>query len=195
MNLHALVVAKEGESVVSQYLAASRGRASNATVNFEALVRLYYLRHGYETSDTYMTHTLATLGFATLGRLARLSPDSTDSARSIEEARSTIFLTAKGLSDQGSNYYIPYTLFELLKQSLSGDDVRTLLRFINQQPSYGETASSRLRTDHVQAQYPVNIVDMTKHPEQKRLGNMIREFSTLALEAHSQTSPGVGGGE
>lgn len=45
--------------------------------------------------------------------------------------------------------------------------------------------SSRLRADHIQAQYPVDTVDMTDHPDKKRLGNMIQELSQTAIQAQS----------
>lgn len=147
-------------------------------------MRLYFLRHGYETSDTYLTHTLAVMAFMALGQLSsavRSTPSA--SLSEIEDLRSTVYLAAKGLVDQGKNYYIPYTLFEVIRRQVSPDDVDRLLSFLDIRES--REGSSRLRTDHIQAQYPVNILDMADHPDQKRLGNMIREFADMALEAQS----------
>ncbi|KAM0737811.1 hypothetical protein ACQRIT_007815 [Beauveria bassiana] len=186
MNLQGLVEAKVDETPTSQvYVNRSRRVANHARLCFETLMRLYYLRHGYEMSDTYITHALATLGFATLNQLMQPSADGMVATERTDEIRSTVFLMAKGLADQGRNYFIPYTIFELIKHSLTADDTRTLQRFLSPPISFGETASGRLRADHIQAQYPVNIVDMTRHPEQKRLGNMIRDFSALAVELQS----------
>lgn len=141
-------------------------------------MRLYFLRHGYEYSDTYLTHTLAVLAFMALERLrSTVDPDES------EDVRSTIYLTAKGLADQGKNYFIPSTLFEVLRSQMSPDDVTTLLSFLDL-PNRN-SVSSRLRIEHIQAEYPVNIVDMTDHPEKRRLGKMIKDFASLNVEVPS----------
>ncbi|OAQ69979.1 nitrate assimilation regulatory protein nirA [Pochonia chlamydosporia 170] len=184
INLHELVTGKSSCLVTESDWNMARLALETSRTNFEALMRLYYLRHGYETSDTYLTHTLAVMAFMSLGQLSS-AVASTDSVslNDIEDLRSTVYLAAKGLVDQGKNYYIPYTLFEVIKRQLSPDDVNKLLGFLDVRESgYG---SSRLRTEHIQAQYPVNILDMADHPDKKRLGNMIREFADMALEVQS----------
>ena len=182
MNLHNLIAAKAERFATHARLAMSRNLLNHATLNFEILLRLYFLRHGYNCSDTYLTHTLATLAFASIGRLNSYS-ESNDSSGGPDEIRSTIFLTAKGLVDQGKSHYIPYTIFEVIKRQLHAEDVTTLLGLLDTRDAV--PASSQLRTEHIQAQYPINILDMTNHPEQNRLGNMIKNFSTIALEAQS----------
>ncbi|KAJ4199930.1 hypothetical protein NW767_007910 [Fusarium falciforme] len=116
-----------------------------------------------------------------LGRLnSTVDPTAGSSIDESEDLISTIFLAAKGLADQGKNYFIPTTLFELVQRQMSPEHVTILLSFVDL-PNRN-IISSRLRTEHVQAEYPVNIVDMTDHPDKKRLGKMIEEFTSLNVE-------------
>ncbi|KAJ3479867.1 hypothetical protein NLG97_g8209 [Lecanicillium saksenae] len=67
-------------------------------------MQLYFLRHGCDMSDTYITHGLATLALITLNRLKQTSAAGAVSADRVGEIRSTLFLMAKGLYNQ-ENFY------------------------------------------------------------------------------------------
>lgn len=146
---------------------------------FEAIIRLYYLRHGYEYSDTYMTHDLTVLAFMALARAGTTLSTETD----VEETRSTLILAAKGLNEQGRNYYMPFTLFHILLEQMSARDLDVLYTLTNiRKESVGV---SKERAKHVQAQYPVNVVNMISHPEKERISDLIKHYAGLAIEAQS----------
>lgn len=188
LNLHNLIVTR---STSTAELNTSRNILNHAKCNFELLMRLYYLRHGYGCSDTYITHTLVTLAFAALNQQA--SEPSTLPQQALDDLRSTVFLAAQGLAEQGKHYHISRTLFELITHQMNGGDVSTLLSLLGTQGI--EVGSKLSSAKHMQAEYPINIVDMAEHPEQRRLGNMIEEYSRQARDAQlPQASSSEGSG-
>lgn len=67
---------------------------SEADRSLQTLMRLYYLRHGFETMDTYILSPLAKLAFMALQTIAENSYP-----HSLTDTRSTLFLATKGLRD------------------------------------------------------------------------------------------------
>jgi len=160
---------------------------------FEAIIRLYYLRHGYEQSDTFMAHALCVLSFMVLSKInsipsaIRDTPSTTTHPDPAPEllaaARSTLILAAKGLSDQARNYYMPFTVFHLVLNKMAPEDVDILYTLANvRRTSLG---MSQEHAKHVQGLYPVEVVSMVNHPEKSRMGDLIREYAGLALEERS----------
>lgn len=69
---------------------------------------------------------------------------------------------------------------------MNPEDVNSLYKWINVRQE--NDAAGQLRVKHVQAQYPVNLVNMIEHPEKERLGDLIKKYADLALEAHSPST-------
>jgi hypothetical protein len=182
------VLIHDGEpSIVHTELEDPHDELAHSSICFETLTRLYYLRHGFEIADAYMTHNLTVLAFMTLNRMTQSSqPAESGKHPSEEDKRSTLILAAKGLDDQGKSYYLPYTLLHAVQKQMKSEDVDVLCRFVHRQRD--KLLSGPLRARYVHAQYPVNIVDMTEHPDDKRLGSLIQEYANLAIEERSTSS-------
>ena len=137
--------------------------------SFETILRLYYLRHGFEHSDTYMAH-----GWNVLANmaLARIKSATKPSNQELDDARSTLLLAAKGLNEQGKNYYVYYVLFRVLVQELDPADVNAMKTFLS--PRRDDSEADQLRTKHVHAQYPVNIQGLWDNPDRQRLCNRVK---------------------
>jgi len=151
-------------------------------------VRLYYLGHGFETADTFLTHHLTVLAFASLGKLKAASPTATASAPegaehvadipgglSVDDIGSTPPLAAEGLNDQRRSYYLSYALFHVIRAQMDQRDIDVLYQFINTRLEASDVGQLRIR--HVRARYPVDIVRMIDNFESKRLENIINEFA------------------
>ncbi|KAJ6782478.1 hypothetical protein PWT90_07884 [Aphanocladium album] len=70
-------------------------------ISHETIIRLYYLRNGFDGANMLFLHCLAVLSFATLAE--RQSSENATDLTSQEDTRSTLILAAKGLYDQGKN--------------------------------------------------------------------------------------------
>jgi hypothetical protein len=137
--------------------------------SFETIFRLYYLRHGFQNSDVYMAHGLNVLANMAL---ARTKSAAKPSKQELDDARSTVLLAAKGLNEQGKNYYLTYILFRVFVQEMDSADVGIMKTFLSIRR--GDREADQLRSKHVHAQYPVNIERLGDDPDSQRLCNLVK---------------------
>ena len=99
----------EDEAIPFDHRDRIRSTLIQSRACLETIVRLYCLRHGYGYANTYLTHHLTVLAFMSIAQLKSMTPTTSPadaaSAPSIKDARSAMFLAAKGLHDQAKNYY------------------------------------------------------------------------------------------
>src|ERR1700759_5378659 len=123
INLCELMVTSSEPTEVNRQLGNPQSLLSHSKMCFESLMRMYYLRHGFARSDTYLAHDLAVLAFMAQDRLKLLSSsEADDSPASVEDTRSTLILAAKGLHDQAENYYFDLILFHIVHNAMSPED-------------------------------------------------------------------------
>ncbi|KAH9903958.1 nitrate assimilation regulatory protein nirA [Xylariomycetidae sp. FL2044] len=189
-------------------LSGLSGELVHASVCFETIVRLYYLRHGFEGADAPMAHNLQIMAFMELEQLRALSqpgpaPPLPASASSVyapfgsavtaehrDEVRASLILAVKGLNDQGRNYFMPLLIFHIIERQMSPEDVEDLYRSMGIPHRNGKVAARRAR--YAKAQYPINIVKITDHPDSLRLENLAKEYHTLAIEEISSGESDLG---
>ncbi|OTA97230.1 hypothetical protein M434DRAFT_387002 [Hypoxylon sp. CO27-5] len=140
---------------------------SHSKACFETLMRLYYLRHGYESLDTTLIQFLHLLGFSALRDISSAEKGSTKH----EAIRSTLMLCAKGLWDQGQNYYMSEAVFRLFMQSMRTEDVLLFKETTEIEYSDG-------RLDHmareIRSQWPIGIFSMADDHGDRTLEHFIR---------------------
>ncbi|KAK4196408.1 hypothetical protein QBC40DRAFT_234412 [Triangularia verruculosa] len=92
----------------------------SASCNFETLLRLYYLRHGYGCGDQFLVQPLNTLGFWSLATLqSMLESDEHDFYNDrVKATQSTLLLAAKGLHEQSSSFYLDHVTLQLLRSRM-----------------------------------------------------------------------------
>jgi hypothetical protein len=143
-------------------------------VRLETLIRLYYARHGFEYWDTLLLHFLTLQGFNSLEDLARLNDQADRATR--KAILSTIILCAKGLHEQGRNYYLAEATFRMMREHMGPRDSTTLLRFT---PSRGEEQGMALVAKNIMSDWPINIVSVADNPEDRRMDTLMRAYSGL----------------
>lgn len=175
------------ESLPKTTLDHIRTQFTHSKVCFETVIRLYYLRNGYEGGNMLLLHCLAVLSFTALADLGSPSSYDVNSSSSFEDSRSTLILTAKGLDDQSKSYFMGATISTVLRGQMAVEDLDILARYCI---TTGEASRPQeARAQHVKAQYPLNIVKMNTHPESERLETMFKRYEALAIEqAHSATN-------
>ncbi|KAI1417867.1 hypothetical protein F5Y13DRAFT_32660 [Hypoxylon sp. FL1857] len=140
---------------------------SSSKICFETLMRVYYLRHGFESLDTTLVQFLHLLGFSALKDISSVEKGSVKH----EAIRSTLMLCAKGLWDQGQNYYVSEAVFHLLKQSMSTEDA-LLFKEIT------EIEDSNVRLDHmaqeIRSRWPIGIFSMADDYGDRTLEHFMR---------------------
>lgn len=156
----------------------------------ETIMRLYYLRHGYEKSDIYSSHFLNHLASNSLERLKNLQHSNPPcSPEAMKEAQSTLILAAKGLRDQGQNYYLPYAIFHMFCKAMGPEEVDIMHRYTGIPKD--DLLTSKLRVRHVQCQYPIKIFNSKDDAEHVRLEELVNRYVDLALEASGSDGGGA----
>jgi hypothetical protein len=146
-------------------------------------MRLYYLRHGSEIPDGHMAHNSAVLAYKGLSQ--RYLPSEVHDAMdedsiSTEEARSTLILAAKGLADQGKNYYLPRALFTIVENEMVSMDKNALRQFVTVQEDDKESLQER--QEYISSRYPVGEWTVRDEKSTRRLDILVKEYLELAGE-------------
>ncbi|KAK0747338.1 hypothetical protein B0T21DRAFT_405976 [Apiosordaria backusii] len=125
--------------------------------HYETLLRLYYLRHGFEALDTFIMMSLMTIAFITTKELEaiRLSAQSSSEEQKqyVNSLRATLVLCAKGLYDQGKSYYLSQTVFRLVRSGMHVNE-KELLREYAALPEEEDSRDARMREKLAQRLWP-----------------------------------------
>ncbi|KAK3368671.1 hypothetical protein B0H63DRAFT_497828 [Podospora didyma] len=160
----------------------------DAQIHYETVLRLYYLRHGFEGMDSFLLLLLSTIAFKSIQEI-KLSKNGDDHQGSndlshLNTLRSTLILCAKGLYDQGRSWFLPQSIFRLVRDAMLDAEANLLQQFANIPDEVKENEDNRLR--HIQSHWPVNIVDIRmSNPEEQQLTNLLRAYADLNLETAS----------
>lgn len=179
-----------------------QGIIHHAEIRLETLLRLYYLRHSFESYDPLLMHWLMFLGDVVLQRLDHHTSHSSSGNSptiplDLESLRSTLILCAKGLWDQGRNYHIAVLVYRLLRDRMKASDLDILRTHILSSPSSssspttgdaggGVTAADSdddapLMMQYVQAQWLAPIESASADPQRRTLDYLLREYEKLSI--------------
>ncbi|KAI1084060.1 hypothetical protein F5B20DRAFT_364446 [Whalleya microplaca] len=134
---------------------------------FETLVRIYYLRHGFELYDAMFLQFLHMLGFSALRDVLLVE----NSSLAHEAMRSTLVLCAKGLWDQGRNCYVAEVVFLLFRQSMNLENAGLLHDISDLEES--EDLLDRM-VQEIRSQWPIGMFSSTKETVSLTLNQFIR---------------------
>ncbi|KAJ4007727.1 hypothetical protein NW752_010396 [Fusarium irregulare] len=148
-------------------------RALNeAKVRLETILRLYYLRHGYESYDLFLLSLLSFLGFMQMKAMNSIDPGE------LESRRSTVALVVKGLHDQSRNCYLAEIVFRIMKRNM-GADSYYLLKDVDIGDE-DEEAAIRM-SEQVHSSWPIDIHFIDENADKQRIENLIKKINRLGV--------------
>ncbi|CVK88335.1 related to nitrate assimilation regulatory protein nirA [Fusarium proliferatum] len=164
---------------------------------FETILRIHYLRHSFEYGNMMLTRFLAMLAFLSLRKIESLTTSTgpghimTGSGLDVgdtdpKEARATLLIAQKGLSDQGRGYYLPRTLLRDVLANMTASDATILQSFITI-PFEGPEKMQE-RKMYMESHCPPDILRIANDPNKQPDGNWIRRFAMLTLGENSGRS-------
>lgn len=155
---------------------------SHSKACLETLMRIYYLRHGFESLDNTLVHPLHLLGFSALRDISSVEKGSS----TYEAIRSTLVLCAKGLWEQGRNHYVAEVVFRLFKHCLSIDDVLLVEEIIEV-----EESDSRLghMVQEIRSLWPIGIFSMADEGGDRTLNHFIRWWDQHMQDRAQDSTP------
>ena len=154
----------------------ARSIMAQATKHFEMLVRLYYLLHGFDATDVFLCQPLALVGI-----ISARSIGSSTSMEDIEAPRSTLFLAAKGLSQQGNNYPLASVLLAALQGEMRPEE-RTMLK--SALGISNERWHWIMKMQGIQTNWPISFTAKPPDLEEHRLRKLIAKFAKSQTDGH-----------
>ncbi|PHH86765.1 hypothetical protein CDD83_9795 [Cordyceps sp. RAO-2017] len=156
---------------------------AEAKRHLQTLVRLYYLRHGFEAMDLFIVIPLMLTGYDCVAAIDERTP-----ARELETLRSTLILAAQGLCSQRRNHYLAEALFRVIRGRMRPQEV-ALLREATAGDG-GEAADrERAMTQAVRSHWPVCVVKKRADVDGHVLTELVRSYAHLNTDEE-----GSGGG-
>jgi hypothetical protein len=159
------------------------------------------MRHSFRGADMLMTHFFAIFALSTLEKftgsnailagqsmpndIQSRETDGTDEGT--DAARSSIVLVELGLCHQGTNYYLPQTLFHVILNRLQAHDAGLVRRYADVAIENNE--ARQLRAAHMRSHYPVSVTNIADQNRTSKLDSMVNDYADLSLETASESEP------
>ncbi|KAL2178768.1 uncharacterized protein P884DRAFT_284140 [Thermothelomyces heterothallicus CBS 202.75] len=155
-----------------------RGIYNEAVSHLETLVRLYYLRHGFEATDTFLLHFLGFLNHITMDAI-----ETSAGSSFLEARRSTLLLLTKGIYEQSRNHFVAKAILRLQVGLMRPEDVELLRHHVDIEANhviYGPLEQA------VHTNWPTYSVGLETKAEQLRQGKTLATcLETLSLDSNS----------
>lgn len=143
--------------------------------NLLTLVRLYFLRHGFEAMDLFVVIPLMVIGYDCIDTINNDMP-----AAEVEHLRATLVLIAQGLYNQRRNHYLAQALFRVIRGKMRPQEIGLLKRSmalelgdIDQEPELAVA---------VRSQWPVSVVKKHEDIKSHVLTNLIEDFGDMYVQ-------------
>lgn len=136
------------------------------------LVRIYYLRHGFEAMDLFLVIPLMVVAEDCFELLLRGGTPA-----EVDEARSTIILVSKGLHDQRHNFYLAEVLFRVIRGRLQKKEAMLLRSSLLIDMNQAEEPPALAQT--VRSHWPVSVVRNKEELDTKVLGRLVDNYAHL----------------
>jgi len=146
---------------------------------YETLVRIYYLRHGFEAFDPFIVQVLAVLAFMTQSRIQQGVPDVP-----LPALQSTLVLALVGLADQSHSFYTSQMVLSAVRNVLAQREIELVSKFMQQ----GRAKEKHPPQDsHAHYMWPINFGSITADREARRLGKLLEGTTISETVAASAT--------
>lgn len=143
---------------------------AEATRNLQTLIRVYYLRHGFEATDFFIVIPIVYAGFKCLDAINDKTPES-----NLDLPRSTLMLVVKALYHQRKNLYVAELLYQVIRGRMRPQEL-TLAKDILALPEVNE--DDNFMRQAVRSHWPVSVVKRREDLDSLMLANLVGELST-----------------
>jgi hypothetical protein len=151
-------------------------------IHFETLLRLYYLRHGFEAADSFLVHFLGLLNHMTMNAI-----ETSAGSSFLEARRSTLLLLTKGIYDQSRVHFTAKAILRLQMSLMRPEDVDLIKQFLEieaDQIIYGPLEQA------VHTDWPVYDFGLEAKDEHRRRGRTLASsLASLSLNASASPTP------
>lgn len=136
------------------------------TRSIKILVRLYYLRHGFEAVDSLINHYLSLLTFMTYAAI-----ESHGDPTSLQSLQSTIVLVTLGLRDQSQSYYLGHLVFKAVRGGMRAEEGSLIDRLIGHGRGVGKHPPKEWQAQSIWA---VDFGSIVEDVEKRTLSQLLK---------------------
>ncbi|KAJ4295913.1 hypothetical protein N0V88_004615 [Collariella sp. IMI 366227] len=166
----------------AQLAQVHRDAYNEAVLHFETLIRLYYLRHGFESTDIFLLHFLGFFNHITMKAI-----ETSEGSSFLESRRSTLVLVTKGIRDQGQAHYVARAILRFQVNMMRPEDLELMQQFVEiggDQVIFGPLEQT------VHTDWPVYDIGLEAKAEKRRQGKTLASsLASLILESPTSSSP------
>ncbi|KAI1842379.1 hypothetical protein JX266_011420 [Neoarthrinium moseri] len=148
---------------------------AEATKYIQTLVRLYYLRHGFESMDLFIVIPLVLAGFECIEAIGEETP-----VPKLEALRSTLMLIATGLYSQRRNHHLAQALFRVIRGRMRPHEAAILRGILNLEKTDAEEDKAPMQT--VRSHWPVKVVKKEEELDSVILANLVENYAHMNVE-------------
>lgn len=150
----------------------------------QTLVRLYYLRHGYEAMDLFIVIPLMLAASDCIEAIDERTPPS-----ELESLRSTLILATKGLHAQRRNHYLAEALFRVIRGQMRPSEVSLFRGIMNVDED--EAAEKPDMAQPVRSHWPVSVVKKKGDMDSYILKNLVENYAHLNIDETPEEVPAI----
>lgn len=156
---------KDQESHIRQTIA-------DAKKYLQTLVRLYYIRHGYDAMDLFIVIPLVLIASECVEDVTDQMPTA-----QLEVLRSTLILAATGLYSQRRNHYLAEALFRVIYARMRRPEIALLKDSMKMDET--EWNERQGMAQAVRSQWPVSVVRKKEDLDSHILENLVENYVHL----------------
>ncbi|KID87760.1 hypothetical protein MGU_04998 [Metarhizium guizhouense ARSEF 977] len=147
----------------------------DARKHLQTLVRLYYLRHGFEAMDLFIVIPLMLAGYECIDAIGEQA-----TGPRLEALRSTLILIAKGLYNQRRNHYLAEALFRVIRGRMRQEELSLLKTTVRLDED--EEDERRHMAQAVRSHWPVSVVKKKEDVTSHILKNLVETYAHLNVD-------------
>ena len=148
---------------------------ADAKKHLQTVLRLYYLRHGYEAMDLFIVIPLMLAASECLDAINEQTP-----ASQLEVLRSTLILVAKGLYNQRRNHYLAEALFRVIRGRMRPSEVALFKGIMNMDEAEEVEKPDMAQT--VRSHWPVRVVKKKEDLDSHILTKLVENYAHLNID-------------
>lgn len=145
----------------------------DASKNLQTIVRLYYLRHGFDAMDFFLMHPLALAAYDCIDLIDEHTPPS-----QLETLRSTLILVAKGIHSQRKNHHLADALFRVVRGRMRPAEASLFKGVID----VDEVDTSPEMEQMVKSHWPITVVKGKEDAEAFELEKLVKDYAHLNVD-------------
>ncbi|KAH7174944.1 uncharacterized protein B0J16DRAFT_364916 [Fusarium flagelliforme] len=142
---------------------------AEAIRNVQTLLRLYYLRHGFEAMDSFVIVPLIYISFRTFDIISDQTPQT-----DLELMRSTLMLVVYGLYHQNRNHYLSKVLYRVVRSRMRPQELKLVKEALELEE---ENADQLVLKQAVRSHWPVSVVKRREDLAAHLLTNLVGELN------------------